>query len=181
MTDYTSQKTNTQSGTTVRRLTVTAVFAALITLMTAYICHIPVGANGGYVHLGDSIIYLAAALLPLPYACAAGAIGGGLADLLTAPVWAPATIIIKMLICLPFSNQGNKFVTKRNVIALFLACIISGTGYYIAEGIMFGFNVAFFTSLSGSLVQSGGSAIVFVIIGMALDRIGFKSNIAKGI
>ena len=181
MTDYTAQKTNTQSGTTVRRLTVTAVFAALITLMTAYICHIPVGANGGYVHLGDSIIYLAAALLSLPYACAAGAIGGGLADLLTAPVWAPATIIIKMLICLPFSNKGNKFVTKRNVISLFLAFIISGTGYYIAEGIMFGFNVAFFTSLSGSLVQSGGSAIVFVIIGMALDRIGFKSNIAKGI
>ena len=181
MTDTTVNKTATQSGTTVRRLTVTAVFAPLITLMTAYICHIPVGANGGYVHLGDSMIYLAAALLPLPYACVAGAIGGGLADLLTAPVWAPATIIIKMLICLPFSCKGNKFVTKRNVVALFLAFIISGTGYYIAEGIMFGFSVAFFTSLSGSLVQSGGSAIVFVIIGMALDRIGFKTNIAKGI
>ena len=181
MTDTTVNKTATQSGTTVRRLTVTAVFAALITLMTAYICHIPVGANGVYVHLGDSMIYLAAALLPLPYACVAGAIGGGLADLLTAPVWAPATIIIKMLICLPFSCKGNKFVTKRNVVALFLAFIISGTGYYIAEGIMFGFSVAFFTSLSGSLVQSGGSAIVFVIIGMALDRIGFKTNIAKGI
>mgnify|MGYP002244982711 CR=1 FL=1 len=104
------------------------------------------------------MIYLAAAFLPLPYACAAGAIGDGLADLLTAPVWAPATIIIKMLICLPFSSKGTKLVTKRNVVALFLAFAISATGYYIAEGIMFGFTVSFFTSVSGSIVQSGGSA-----------------------
>ena len=66
-----------------------------------------------------------------PYACAAGAIGGGLADLLTAPVCAPATIIIKMLICLPFSSKGTKLVTKRNVVALFLAFASSATGYYI--------------------------------------------------
>lgn len=138
-----------------------------------------VGVNGGYVHLGDTMIYLAAAFLPLPYACAAGAIGGGLADLLTAPVWAPATIIIKMLICLPFSSKGTKLVTKRNVVALFLAFAISATGYYIAEGIMFGFTASFFTSVSGSIVQSGGSAIMFVIIGTALDKIGFKTNIAK--
>ena len=130
-------KENIKTADTVKRITATAVMAALTTLMTAYIFHIPVGVNGGYVHLGDTMIYLAAAFLPLPYACAAGAIGGGLADLLTAPVWAPATIIIKMLICLPFSSKGTKLVTKRNVVALFLAFAISATGYYIAEGIMF--------------------------------------------
>ena len=118
-------KENIKTADTVKRITATAVMAALTTLMTAYIFHIPVGVNGGYVHLGDTMIYLAAAFLPLPYACAAGAIGGGLADLLTAPVWAPATIIIKMLICLPFSSKGTKLVTKRNVVALFLAFAIS--------------------------------------------------------
>lgn len=174
-------KQNVQATSTVKKITATAVMAALTTLMTAYIFHIPVGVNGGYVHLGDTMIYLAAAFLPLPYACAAGAIGGGLADLLTSPVWAPATVIIKMLICLPFSSKGTKLVTKRNVVALFLAFIISATGYYVAEGIMFGFTVSFFTSVSGSIVQSGGSAIMFVIIGAALDKIGFKSNIASGI
>ena len=114
MTEITAGKQQA-AGIGIRRLTVTAVLAALITLMTAYICHVPVGANGGYVHFGDALIYIAAAILPLPYACAAGAIGGGMADLLTAPVWAPATIIIKMLICLPFSSKANKIVTKRNV------------------------------------------------------------------
>ena len=123
-------KENIKTADTVKRITATAVMAALTTLMTAYIFHIPVGVNGGYVHLGDTMIYLAAAFLPLPYACAAGAIGGGLADLLTAPVWAPATIIIKMLICLPFSSKGTKLVTKRNVVALLLAFAISATGYY---------------------------------------------------
>ena len=181
MKDLVKEQTGVQKTATTKWIAVTAVFAALITLMTAYIFHIPVGANGGYVHLGDALIYLAAATLPLPYACAAGAIGGGLADLLTSPVWAPATIIIKMLICLPFSSHGKKLVTKRNVIALFIAFAISGTGYFIAEGIMFGFTVSFFTSLGGSVVQSGGSAIVFVIIGTALDKIGFKQNIAKDI
>lgn len=170
-----------KSGTAIRRLTVAAIMAALTTLMTAYIFYIPVGSNGGYVHLGDAMIYLAAALLPMPYACAVGAIGGSLADLLTEPVWAPATFIIKMLICLPFSSKGNKFVTKRNVIALFVAFAISAVGYFLAEGIMFGFTVSFFTSVSGSIVQSGGSAVVFVIIGGALDKIGFKTNIARGI
>ena len=74
-------KENIKTADTVKRITATAVMAALTTLMTAYIFHIPVGVNGGYVHLGDTMIYLAAAFLPLPYACAAGAIGGGLADL----------------------------------------------------------------------------------------------------
>ena len=114
-----------------------------------------------------------------PYACAVGAIGGVRAVLLTGPVWAPATIIIKMLICLPFSSKGTKLVTKRNVVALFLAFAISATGYYIAEGIMFGLTASFFTSVSVIIEQSGVSAIMFVIIGTALDKIGFKTNIAK--
>lgn len=57
-------------------ITVTGLFAAMIALMTAYIFHIPYGANGGYIHFGDALIYIAAVLLPRPYALAAAAIGG---------------------------------------------------------------------------------------------------------
>lgn len=45
----------------VKKLTFTALMAAMITIFTAYICHIPVGQNGGYIHFGDSLIYIAAA------------------------------------------------------------------------------------------------------------------------
>ena len=43
-----------------RTLVSSALFAALICLTTAYFLHIPVG-NGGFMHVGDTFIYLAAA------------------------------------------------------------------------------------------------------------------------
>ena len=61
------------------RLVTAALFAAAIAVMTAYLLHIPL-PTGGYIHLGDALIYLAACLLPVPYAAAAAAIGAGLAD-----------------------------------------------------------------------------------------------------
>lgn len=180
-----SQPTKTTVKTTnrqqIRLLTSTAIFAAMITVMTAYICHIPTGINGGYIHFGDGLIYLAAALLPAPYALAAGAIGGGMADLLTAPEWAIATIIIKMLITVPFTSKKDTIINVRNVLGTVLAFILSGLGYFIAEVIMFGTNgaaffTAFISSFTGSFIQSFGSAVVFIIFGIFLDRIGFKKR-----
>ena len=83
-----------------------AVMAALTAVLTLWL-HIPAGLNGGYIHFGDAVIYLAAALLPKPYAMAAGAAGGVIADLLTAPLWAPATLLIKPLLVLPFSTEES--------------------------------------------------------------------------
>ena len=169
-----------KEGDKLRYMTTAGIMAALITLMTAYICHVPVGANGGYVHFGDSLIYLAAVLLPRPYALAAAAIGGGLADLLTAPMWAPATIIIKMLTTIPFTNKSRKIITPRNIIATIIAYFISGIGCFIAEYILFGSWAVFLVSMSQSLVQSGGSAIFFVIFGLALDKVQVKNRYFGG-
>lgn len=130
MSTQTVTKSTGKQTTRVKCLTITGLMAAMITLMTAYICHIPVGHNGGYIHFGDSLICIAAALLPTPYALAAAAIGGGLADLLTAPMWAPATIIIKMLITIPFTNKSAKIITVRNIVATVIAYLISGTCYF---------------------------------------------------
>ena len=175
--DNNVMKREESSLSKVKYLTITGFMAALITIMTAYICHVPVGMNGGYLHLGDSLIYLAAVLLPRPYAFAAAAIGGGLADLLTAPMWAPATIIIKMLIVLPFSNKTAKIVTPRNVFATVLAYFISGLSYFVAEYILFGNLGVLLVSMSQSLIQSGGSAIFFVVLGYALDKVRIKNNL----
>ena len=147
-------------------LTVTGLFAAIITLMTAYICHIPYGANGGYIHFGDALIYVAAA----------AAIGGGLADLLTAPMWAPATIIIKMLITLPFTSKNGRMLNGRNIIAPFLAALISATGYYLAQGILFGSWISVIVSFAGSAVQSGGSAVIFLVLAGAMDKAHIKNK-----
>lgn len=158
-------------------LAITGIFATIITLMTAYICHIPIGFNGGYVHFGDTMIYLAAALLPRPYAMLAAMIGGGLADLLTAPLWIPATVMIKLGIACLFTNKTNKIITPRNIGATIIAYFISGFGYLIAEYFIFG-NAAIVTSLVGNFIQSVGSAIFFLIIGSALDKVHIKTKLA---
>ena len=163
----------------VRYLTVAGIMAALITLMTAYLFHIPIGVNGGYLHIGDAMIYLAAVLLPKPYALAAAAIGGGLADFLTAPMWAPATIVIKMLIVIPFASKANRLITPRNMIATVLAYIISGVGYWIAEYIIFGTWTVLLITMLQTFLQSAGSAVLFVFIGLAFDRAHVKSRLMK--
>lgn len=160
-------------------LTTTALFAAMITLMTAYIFHIPYGANGGYVHFGDALIYLAAALLPRPYAVCAAIIGGGLADLLTAPMWAPATMIIKALITLPFTSRHPHILNGRNMPAPILAALISIGGYYLAEGLIFGSFATAAASALGNLIQGVGSMIIFFLLAGVLERTKLKANLLQ--
>ncbi len=181
MTTRTLPGTDEKRHSKLKYLTVTGLMAAMITIMTAYICHIPTGINGGYIHFGDAVIYLSAALLPTPYALAAAAVGGGLADLLTSPLWAPATVIIKMLIALPFTSRSAKIITARNVAACVIAYFISGLGYFLAEYLLFGTMPALIASMSGSLIQSGGSAVFFIILGIALDRTHAKSRFINAV
>lgn len=168
--------TQNQSKIHTSQIVTTGLFAAMITVMTAYICHIPYGANGGYIHFGDTLIYLAAVFLPKPYALAAAAIGGGMADILTAPMWAPATIIIKMLITLPFTSREGRILCWHNVAAPLIAFPISAVGYYLAEGILFGSFIAPLASVAGSLIQSGGSAVLFFLLASAMDKAEIKGR-----
>jgi len=166
-----------KTNATLKNIVLTSLFAAIIAVTTAYILHIPVGTNGGYIHVGDCFIYLAACFLPLPYAMLAGAIGGGLADLLTAPMWILPTVIIKALLTIPFTSKTEKILTTRNVIALFIGAAITCGGYYIAESIMFGNWKAPLASMGFSLIQASGSGILFVIVSAALDKVKMKNKL----
>lgn len=170
------RKSNTANHRNLFHLTSTALFAALACVTTLYF-HIPFGTGGGYIHIGDALIYLAACILPPPYAMAAGAIGGSLADLLTAPMWAPATFLIKMLIPLPFSRSGNKFITYRNGFALCISGTITILGYYVAECVIYGCIAAVIPSMLGNLIQTIGSGIIFLVLGHGLDCIHFKARL----
>ena len=161
-----------------RLLVITAIFAAAITVTTAYILHIPI-PTGGYVHVGDSLIYLAACLLPLPWACAAGALGGATADLLTAPMWIVPTLIIKGIICLPFTRKSEKVICFRNVLGIFISGLVSPALYGVATFILTGTKVAFIPQFLGTSMQGIGSGIVFVILGFAVDKAGLKKMLDR--
>lgn len=159
------------------RLVLTALFAAAITVMTAYLLHIPI-PTGGYIHLGDSLIYLAACLLPSPYAVAAAAVGAGLADLLTAPMWVIPTLIIKALTALPFTSQNERVLCPRNCVAIFVSGLISSVSYALAACLLLGDAHAFLPQFLGTLVQAVGSGSIFAVIALALDRARVKARLS---
>ena len=170
-------RVNEVSKTKTKYLVTASLFAALVCLTTAYILHIPVGVNGGYVHIGDSFIYLAAAILPTPYAMICAAIGAGMADLVSgAAIWIIPTIIIKPILVLFISSNGEKIITKRNIVGSFIAGFVGWFLYMISGGIISGtFVGAFVLSLVG-FVQPIGSFIVFLLIGSTFDKLEIKKK-----
>lgn len=176
-------ETRTVSTQKLRRITASGIFAALIYVFTAYL-HIPTGA--GYTHAGDGIIFLAACILPTPYAAAAGAVGGALADGLSGfPVWIPATIIIKAVTSLFFSSKGEKIITFRNILGIIPSGIVCIVGYSLYEGTVMAGSLSWtaitaaFTQTPAYCVQIFASTLLFVSVGLLLDRIGFKKMFSK--
>ena len=134
--------------------------------------------KGGYIHLGDALIYLAACLLPAPYAVGAAMVGAGLADLLTAPLWVVPTLLIKALVALLFTSRGPRLLCPRNGAALLLACLLSPAAYGLAACLLQGGVNAFWPQFLGTLVQAVGSGAVFTVLALALDRAGGKARLA---
>ena len=137
-----------------RYMTISAVFAAAITVVTAYFLHIPIPGSSGYMHLGDTLIYLVACLLPTPYAVFAASVGAGLADFLTAPMWVIPTVIIKAIVAMQFTCKSEKILTKRNTIAVFATAIVSPVLYSLAFCIMSGTWAAFVPQFMGTITQA---------------------------
>ena len=162
--------------THLRQLVLTALFASAITVMTAYILHIPI-PTGGYIHLGDALIYLAACLLPLPYAAAAAAVGAGLADLLTAPMWVLPTLVIKAVLVLFFTSKSERVLCPRNCAAVVMAGLFSPAAYALAGCAMAGTMTAFLPQFLGTLVQGIGSGALFLVIAPALDGVKLKEHV----
>lgn len=154
-------------------MTLTGVFIAIVFVFTAYL-HIP--SHTGYTHVGDGFIYLAACLLPLPYGITVGALGALLADCLTGyAMWAPGSVIIKAAAVLCFSRKNKKIVCPRNLVALIPAWIICIGGYYLYEALLTGNFVTPLAGIPGYITQSALSSVVFVALGLALDKIKIKN------
>jgi uncharacterized repeat protein (TIGR04002 family) len=153
------------------------LFTALILVATAYLPRIPIG-SGGYIHVGDTVIYLTAALLPKRLAMAAGGLGGALADVLSgfAP-WAPFTLLIKVGLVLPFTHRSEKLLCVRNVVALIAAFPVTMGGYYVAEWILTGNAAVPLVSLPYNALQAGGSAILYCCLAFQMDRAHIKDRL----
>ena len=156
----------------------TGIFTAIVFVFTAYL-HIP--SHTGYTHVGDAFIYIAACLLPLPYGMFVGAGGALLADCLTGyAIWAPASVIIKTAAVLFFSRKRKNIVCLRNILALIPAWILCIGGYYLYEAVITNNFVAPVSGIAGYVTQSALSTILFVILGIAMDKMNVKAKIHGG-
>ena len=162
----------------VRHMCLAAVFTAVVFVFTAYL-HIP--SHTGYTHVGDGFIYLAACLLPLPYAMFVGSAGALLADCLTGfAVWAPGSVIIKAAAVLCFTAKRSKVVTPRNALALLPASALCIGGYYLYEALITGNFIAPLAGIPGYITQSVLSSALFLVVGGALDKLLIKQTLGGG-
>ncbi|MCH5298945.1 MAG: ECF transporter S component [Ruminococcus sp.] len=178
-------RTKTTSNSNVKTITLTAMFAALVTVATAFI-KVPTAL--GYCHAGDSMVYLAACILPGPYGIIASAIGGGFADLISGfPQWILPTVIIKALNAVPFvilrnflikKNKDNRIINAGSIMTLIPTSFVTVFGYFIANLLLFDLGGAV-AELATWYVQPGLAAVVFIAVGLGLDAIKFKSNISR--
>jgi uncharacterized repeat protein (TIGR04002 family) len=156
-----------------KKIVLASVFAALIFVVTAYLPRIAIPL--GYIHFGDAFIYIAACLLPAPYAAAAAAVGAAAADALTGYVsWAPATLVIKAVMALCFSSHSYKIATFRSMWAAAAAGLIGAAGYYLYEAAVLSNFTAALVNVPFNLAQGACSAVIFAVAAFALDKADIK-------
>ena len=162
-----------------KKIILTALFAAII-CTTTMIFHIPTGFNGGYIHLGDTFIYLTAVLLPTPYAMIAAGLGAGLSDVLSGGMlWVVPTLIIKPIMVLFFTGKKDNLICKRNYFAIVSAGFFGWIGYFFAGAIISGNFVFPIATAFMELVQPIASGIIFLIASYALDKIKIKDKLLQ--
>lgn len=163
-------KTKSKENEKLLLIVYAGLFAAMTALLTATL-HIPVG--NGYIHCGDAVIYLAAAVLPMPYAIGASAVGGMMADVLSGyPMYALPTFIIKGLLALTFALiGGERKLSLRRIMGLVACGIVSILGYWVTAVILYGgWTAQFIGTVPGNLVQAAGSGIVYAVIALSMER-----------
>ena len=126
-----------------KKLTTTAMMAAVIFVVT-FMVRIPMPvAAGGYINIGDAPIYIAASLLGGPGGMVAAAVGAALADLSASYVaYALPTAVVKGLMGFVCGT-----LMERDGFARFLAASVIGGaimvgGYAVFDIVLFNQNQA---------------------------------------
>lgn len=172
-----------KNSAAVKTVALSAMFAALVTVTTTFI-KIPTPL--GYVHAGDSMVYLSAAVLPGPFGIIASSIGGGLADLISGyPHWAIPTAIIKALNVLPFfflrlalknNSRYRRIINLPNLLMVIPSTLVTLGGYLLANWFFYDLSSAL-AAVIPNLLQVGVAAVLYIALGLSLDAVQFKQKL----
>lgn len=156
-----------------KKITYTGLMGALCFLGTMIIYFRT--PSGGYLHIGDSMVMLAGALLGPVYGGFAAGIGSMFADLAAgAPMWMPATFIIKFAMAAImglFLKKSEKIACVKTVIAMAICVVVLILGYYLAELIITqNWIASFIESAGGNLIQGVCGSIIGFVVMVVFDR-----------
>lgn len=150
-----------------KKLTITAMFAALACVATMII-RIPTIGTGGYIHLGDAIVVLCGIFLGPFYGGLAAGIGSAMADLIGGYFnYVPITFIIKGLIAVVvyvvYSHLPKAVIppVKCAICGIFSTLMVA-FGYLFFEYFMYGSGA--FASVPANLIQGLSGLIISTIL-----------------
>lgn len=171
-------KTNNYSKSRTFDLILTAMLIALVFVSTYTLnIKLPIAANGGLVHLGTAMLFIASILFGPKKAALAGAIGMGIFDLVSGwTLWAPFTFVARGLqgyivgkIAWSNGRKGNSIAF--NLVATIVSIPVMLAVYYVCEGILYGSWIAPVASIPGNLVQNAVGIIIALPVAVLLKRI----------
>lgn len=126
------------SGERVFHMVLTGLMTCLVIVATMFI-KIPIPMTQGYVHLGDSMIFLAVLILGKKNGSLAAGIGSAMGDILGGyAFWAPWTLVIKFIMGYILGMFVERFGKKGEIIGMAVAGAEMTAGYYIASSVMYG-------------------------------------------
>jgi len=137
-----------------------SVMAALV-FVTTMIIRIPVPATGGYINIGDCMIFVSSLLFGFVVGGFAGGVGSALADLVGYPSFAPYTLVIKGIEGLIAGSLATGRNSPRDVLAVIIAGIEMIAGYFIVELYLFGLGPAL-EELPGNIFQASFGVLVAI-------------------
>ena len=158
----------------IKKLVFAAAMAALACVAT--LVHVPAPLVG-YIHVGDAIVLLSAALLGPLYGTAGAAIGSLLADLLLGyAAYAPATFLIKgavalvfALLCRRVKAEGFKGYLWLLLCGALSECLMIG-GYFVYELFLYDLGAAL-PGLWLNGIQAAIGAVLGALLVLQVRRI----------
>ncbi|MGE5560372.1 MAG: ECF transporter S component [Chloroflexota bacterium] len=125
-----------------------------------------------YFHLGEAVIYATAVVFGRWYGGIAGAIGSGLADLLSGyAFWAPVTVAVKFVEGYVVGTVGYQARPAKVLLAMVGGALILIAGYGIAAYGFFGI-AGLPTELIGDSIQG----LAGIVIGMLASRLLLRAT-----
>lgn len=160
----------------------TAMLAALVFVSTSLLnIKLPIG-QGGLIHLGTAMLFIAALLFGPKKGALAGAIGMGIFDLVGGwLIWAPITIVARFLQGfivgkIAWSNGFKGDSVKLNIIAAVASMPVMIAVYYVGQAIMFKNWVAPLASLPGDIAQNLIGLLIAIPAVTVLKKVPFFRN-----